>query len=132
MSKKKNETAAAADPASFEEALRRLEEIVSKLEHGEAPLETALTLYEEGVGLARFCSGQVREAERRVMMLEDKNGELTSRPFSRAGDSARLLPDEDEEPEDEEDESQDDEDDGEVEDVEENGAAGRENQKRLF
>lgn len=68
-------------PESFEIALHRLEEIVSQLERAEAPLEQALALYEEGVKLSRFCSGQLKDAERRVDILEDKNGELRSRPF---------------------------------------------------
>ncbi len=66
---------------NFEEALHRLEELVSQLERAEAPLETALALYEEGVGLARFCSQQLKTAERRVEILEDKNGRIESRPF---------------------------------------------------
>lgn len=73
---KKNKT------MNFEEALHRLEELVSQLERAEAPLETALALYEEGVGLARFCSQQLKAAERRVEILEDKNGRMESRPFS--------------------------------------------------
>lgn len=77
--------AADCEVLSFEEALRRLEEIVSQLERGDAPLDSALQLYEEGVRLSRFCSRQLKEAERRVELLEDKNGELTGRPFGAPG-----------------------------------------------
>lgn len=66
---------------SFEEALHRLEAIVSQLEAGEAPLDSALKLYEEGVALSRLCSQRLRDAERRVELLEDKNGEMRAVPF---------------------------------------------------
>ncbi len=112
---------------SFEGALRRLEEIVSQLERGEAPLEHALTLYEEGVKLARLCSDQLQAAERRVEILEDKNGRMQARPFLDSSRRAELglepeaAKDEDEE----EDEETDDEDevDEEVESYEENDVA---------
>ena len=41
---------------SFEKAIARLEEIVRELEDGRLPLENALELFEEGVGLSRICS----------------------------------------------------------------------------
>ncbi len=40
-------------PASFESALQQLEQIVSRLESGELPLEEALNEFERGVQLAR-------------------------------------------------------------------------------
>lgn len=53
----------------FDEALTQLEERVRKLEGGELPLEDALSLYEEGVDLARTCHEQLEEAEKRVATL---------------------------------------------------------------
>ena len=44
---------------TFEQAMGRLEEIVSLLERGEAPLEEALSLFEEGTALLKKCSGQL-------------------------------------------------------------------------
>ena len=41
---------------SFEQAMTRLEEIVSRLERGDAPLEESLALFEEGTGLMKKCS----------------------------------------------------------------------------
>jgi exodeoxyribonuclease VII small subunit len=67
---------------SFEQALHRLEEIVTQLEGAEVPLERALKLYEEGVGLARRCAEQLQAAERRVEILEDEGGRLRGRPFA--------------------------------------------------
>ncbi len=45
-----------SDELKFEEAMVRLEEIVRLLEQGEATLDEALALFEEGVKLARFCN----------------------------------------------------------------------------
>ena len=57
-----------AEP-SFEDALRRLSEIVEKLEDGELPLEDSLKLFEEGVRLARTSQSRLDAAERRVEEL---------------------------------------------------------------
>lgn len=55
----------------FEEALARLEEIVSSLEGGEADLEEAMKLFEEGIGLVRHCDHQLREAEQKLEQLKE-------------------------------------------------------------
>ncbi|MBX2804058.1 MAG: exodeoxyribonuclease VII small subunit [Myxococcales bacterium] len=54
---------------SFEDALAALEARVKRLEGEEVSLEEALTLYEEGVGLAERCHQQLEAAEQRVAML---------------------------------------------------------------
>ena len=53
----------------FEKALERLEEIAERLETGDLELEVALSAFEEGVGLAKRCAEQLREAERRIEVL---------------------------------------------------------------
>jgi exodeoxyribonuclease VII small subunit len=54
---------------SYEEAYSRLEEIVQALEHGELSLEESLTLFEEGVQLAKYCNGKLDSAEGRLQVL---------------------------------------------------------------
>lgn len=54
---------------TFEEAMERLEVIVSELEKGDAPLEKALSLFEEGTGLMKRCSAALDEAEQKVTKL---------------------------------------------------------------
>jgi exodeoxyribonuclease VII small subunit len=67
---------------SFEEAMKRLEEIVSHLEKGDIPLEESIRLFEEGSGLLALCSSQLEEAEQKVMLLERGSGEETEEiPF---------------------------------------------------
>lgn len=77
MSPKKTETG-----KSFEENMARLEEIVSLLERGGAPLADSLALFEEGTRLAALCAGQLDEAEQKVVKLQGgPNGEPLETPF---------------------------------------------------
>ena len=57
-------------PKDFEDALGKLEGIVTELEGGELSLESSLARYEQGVRLARFCNSKLEEAEKRVEMLQ--------------------------------------------------------------
>ena len=56
---------------SFEAALKRLEEIVHKLESGEAPLDDAIRLYEEGDRLKRQCEARLQAAQARGLGTVD-------------------------------------------------------------
>jgi exodeoxyribonuclease VII small subunit len=63
----------------FEGAIAELEGIVKKLEDGDLPLDTSLTLYERGVQLSRFCHAQLEQAEKRIEVLNDR-GDLRAAP----------------------------------------------------
>ena len=84
-------TDAAPDPPEdFEAALARLEEIVRSLEDGELGLDNALELFEEGIGLSRFCHGKLEQAERRVeLLLKDATGEVKPILFDTGAESPR-------------------------------------------
>jgi exodeoxyribonuclease VII small subunit len=72
----------------FESALQRLEEIVKILEDGQLPLDQALEIFEEGIGLSRFCHGKLEKAERRVeLLLKDAAGSVNPVPFDGGADS---------------------------------------------
>ncbi|HUG43412.1 MAG TPA: exodeoxyribonuclease VII small subunit [Acidobacteriota bacterium] len=74
----------------FEQALKRLEEIVAELEKGELPLERSLELFEEGVRLSKFCSERLDEAERKVeILLKKSSGEMEEAPFELKGDEKK-------------------------------------------
>ena len=60
---------------NYEEAVARLEEIVGQLEEGNLPLEASLTLFEEGIGLAKYCSEKLDAAEGRLQILLGLNEE---------------------------------------------------------
>ncbi|MEZ4321521.1 MAG: exodeoxyribonuclease VII small subunit [Myxococcota bacterium] len=68
-------------PERFEDALAELEARVRRLEGGELPLDEALTLYEEGVELARTCHEQLEEAEKRVAALSRGGAGIEERPL---------------------------------------------------
>ncbi len=59
------------DELRFEEALERLEGLVTELEGGDLGLEDALASFEQGVKLVRLCSDRLRGAELRIRQLED-------------------------------------------------------------
>jgi exodeoxyribonuclease VII small subunit len=74
----------------FEASLSALERIVAQLESGDLPLERALGIFEEGVGMARRCQEKLTEAERKVEMLLRERGEIKAMPFEpqREGEAA--------------------------------------------
>ncbi len=81
---------------SFEEALRRLEEIVEQLEGGELPLEDSLVIFEEGVALSRRCAEELGRAEQRIEKLVDKENGPAREPFDAAPADAAASADKDE------------------------------------
>ena len=78
----------AENKMTFEGALSRLEEIVRAMESGSAALDSSLSLFEEGIGLVKFCTKALDTAEQKVKILQkDENGELAEAPFAvKAGD----------------------------------------------
>ncbi len=67
---------------SFETILKRLEEIIEKMESGGLDLEESLNLYEEGIKKAELLNALLSDARDRVMKLgTDKNGNPTLIPF---------------------------------------------------
>ena len=68
----------------FEDGLKRLEEIVAKLESGNLSLDDSLKLFEEGVKLVRFCNERLAEAQQKVELLtKDQAGNVIgSQPFA--------------------------------------------------
>ena len=58
---------------SFEESLKRLEEIVSKLEGGDLPLDDSLRLFEEGAALSLICSRKLDDTEQKILKISADN-----------------------------------------------------------
>ncbi len=70
-----------AEP-TFEAGLKRLDEVLDSLEHGDLALEEAMRAFEEGVQLVRFCHKKLDEVEKRVeLLLKDDTGQFFTRPF---------------------------------------------------
>ena len=57
---------------TFEDRLRRLQEIVAALDNGDLPLEDSVRLYKEGLALSRACREQVEKARNEVRLLTEE------------------------------------------------------------
>ncbi|HIE09176.1 MAG TPA: exodeoxyribonuclease VII small subunit [Armatimonadetes bacterium] len=68
-------------PSTFEEGIKRLEEIVRRLESEDVPLEEHLELVREGLFLVNWCERRLKEAERRIERLVEEGGEIRFEPF---------------------------------------------------
>ena len=67
---------------SFEQALKRLEEIVKQMEQGNVSLEESLNLFEEGTALAAGCAAQLDAAELKVVrLMKGKDGNPVEMEF---------------------------------------------------
>ncbi|EOA06002.1 exodeoxyribonuclease VII small subunit [Herbaspirillum frisingense GSF30] len=62
--------ATAALPASFEQAMEELEQLVARMEAGELPLEASVAAYKRGSELVKFCAAQLEKVDSQVKLLE--------------------------------------------------------------
>jgi len=74
------------DPAdnneiTFENALEQLEKHVRTLEQGELTLDESLAIFEDGMKLAKFCTKKLDEAEQKIEILIEKDGDLLKENF---------------------------------------------------
>ncbi len=66
---------------SFEQSLNDLEQLVTQMETGELTLDDSLKAFEKGVKLTRECQNILDDAEQKVQILSEQNGEIVSAPF---------------------------------------------------
>jgi len=79
---------------TFEQALRRLEEIVEALETEDLDLDKSLKFFEEGVHLSRHCNQQLHAAEKRIdMLLRKADGTIEAEPFMLADEGTQASED---------------------------------------
>jgi len=70
---------------NFEKALQELEEIVDRLDTDELDLDKALSLFEEGIKLSRFCTQKLDAAEKKIeILLKDNEDDYRPEPFAQA------------------------------------------------
>jgi exodeoxyribonuclease VII small subunit len=73
----------------FEDALARLETIVTELERGELPLDQSLKIFEEGIKLSKSCLKILDDAERKVeILVQDKDGKKRIQALSEGQDGS--------------------------------------------
>ena len=77
---------------TFEQALKRLEEIVEALETEDLDLDKSLQFFEEGVSLSRHCNQQLQAAEKRIdILLTRADGTLEAEPFILSDDTSNAA-----------------------------------------
>ncbi len=67
--------------ADFEHSLADLQALVERLENGELSLEESLGSFEQGIRLTRECQAALTQAEQKVQMLLERDGELQQVAF---------------------------------------------------
>ena len=55
---------------TYEKAVKRLDEIVQSLDKNDLPLEEALSLFEEGCALTKYCTKILSEAKLKITQAE--------------------------------------------------------------
>lgn len=65
----------------FEESMQKLEEIAKELESGELDLDTSMSKFEEGMKLSKKCNEILENAEKKITILLQKEGELVEENF---------------------------------------------------
>ena len=66
---------------NFEESMKSLEEIVSELENGNLNLDESVKKFEEGMKIAKQCNTILENAEKKITILLEKDGELKEEDF---------------------------------------------------
>lgn len=79
MPKKTTKKAVSDD---FETSMAELESLVERMEQGETKLEDALQDFERGIALTRACRQSLSDAEQKVQILLEQNGEAEPETFN--------------------------------------------------
>ena len=61
---------------NFEDSMKNLERIATELENGNLSLDESVKKFEEGMKLAKQCNDILEQAEKKITILLEKNGEL--------------------------------------------------------
>ncbi len=67
---------------NFEQAMEELEKIAAELEKGELDLDTSVSKFEEGMELSKKCNEILENAEKKITILLNKDGELIEESFT--------------------------------------------------
>ncbi len=95
-----NQVKKPAPEAHFEPAMKRLEEIVEKMESGDLPLEDLIVRYEEGMKLVKVCQERLAAAEKRIEIItRNSAGKPVVKEFEPSAASVAAEPEPKGEPE---------------------------------
>ena len=68
---------------SFEENMENLEKIVTELEKGNLNLDDSVKKFEEGIKISKQCNKILEEAEKKITILLEENGEIKEENFQK-------------------------------------------------
>ena len=66
---------------NFEDSMKNLEQIATELENGNLSLDESVKKFEEGMKLAKQCNDILEQAEKKITILLEENGELEEQNF---------------------------------------------------
>ena len=66
----------------FEDAMQKLENIAGELEKGNLSLEESVTKFEEGMKISKKCSEIIEQAEKKITILLQKDGNIEEEDFT--------------------------------------------------
>lgn len=66
---------------NFEELIEKLEDITNKLEKEQLSLDESVKLFEEGMQISKECNSKLEDAEKRITILINQNGEMKEENF---------------------------------------------------
>ncbi len=70
------------ETVSFEEKMKKLEEIAAELEKGDLDLDSSVSKFEEGMRISKECNEMLEKAEKKItMLIKAENGELVEENF---------------------------------------------------
>lgn len=70
------------ETVSFEENMKKLEEIAVELEKGDLDLDTSVSKFEEGMRISKECSEMLEKAEKKItMLIKGEDGNLIEENF---------------------------------------------------
>ncbi len=67
--------------SSFEDNMENLEKIVSELEKGDLNLDESIAKFEDGIKISKECNKILEEAEKKITILLEKDGEVKEENF---------------------------------------------------
>ncbi len=70
---------------NFEEQMAELEKIVTELEKGDLSLDESVAKFEEGIKLSKECNEVLEEAEKKITILVNQDGEVKEENFNTEG-----------------------------------------------
>lgn len=76
-----NEEQRSVETYTYEQALMELERSVQQLEAGQLPLEEAIAVYKKAAQLSAHCAQKLQEAEQKIEVLLEQNGQWVKKPF---------------------------------------------------